>query len=525
MTAIPHTITDSQVASASVDHAATEHAHPQISFFKRYIFSTDHKIIGIEFMFVAMAFFVLGGLLALLVRWQLGFPGHAVPVLGSYMESRGWTGGVMPPDFYTSAFSMHATFMIFFVIIPLLVGTFGNYLIPLKIGAPDMAVPFLNGFAFWLAVPSGALMLTSLVLQGGASQAGWTAYPPLSAISLNDRGHAEYVKPQNAFDSVMQRLRVHDIGGHFVGSLQQQGNTVSEDFEGESSRIVEGIRGAVASLDWTITASSADRLTVKPDEGPPFSVQMAQTEDGGTLSVATNDDNVSAARKLLARTGTRLKDPAIVGKDAGKAWQSSWNNFALLSNFGAWFLTFMYLSAYVVRLGSRSINIPVAVIVSGVLAYFFLQGVQIAAFDGQSAWFLSIIIMGFSSILGAVNYLTTIVKLRCPGMTMFRLPLSIWALFITSVLVLLATPVLAGLMLMNLLDHHRLTSFFEPFNWLNSNSLQDVAGGGNALLHEHLFWFYSHPAVYIMIVPAMGMVSDIIAVFARKPVFGYRPMV
>src|ERR1700735_2035622 len=116
MTAIPHTITDSPVKAASVDHAA-DHAHPHISFFKRYIFSTDHKIIGIEFMFVAMAFFVLGGLLALLVRWQLGFPGRAVPVLGAYMESRGWTNGVMPPDFYTSAFSMHATFMIFFVII------------------------------------------------------------------------------------------------------------------------------------------------------------------------------------------------------------------------------------------------------------------------------------------------------------------------------------------------------------------------------------------------------------------------
>src|SRR6185503_18464519 len=139
--------------------------------------------------------------------------------------------------------------------------------------------------------------------------------------------------------------------------------------------------------------------------------------------------------------------------------------------------------------------------------------------------FLSIFILGFSSIMGAVNYLTTIIKLRCPGMTMFRMPLSVWALFITSILVLLATPVLASVLFMNLLEHHRLTSFFLPFNWVVGNALETNSGGGYPLLHQHLFWFYSHPAVYIMILPAMGMVSDIIPVFARKPIFGYRPMV
>jgi cytochrome c oxidase subunit 1 len=108
---------------------------------------------------------------------------------------------------------------------------------------------------------------------------------------------------------------------------------------------------------------------------------------------------------------------------------------------------------------------------------------------------------------------------------MFRMPLSVWSLFITSILVLLATPVLASTLMMNLLDHHRLTQFFLPFNWTLSGVPQDVAGGGYAILHQHLFWFYSHPAVYIMILPAMGMVSDILAVFARKPIFGYRPMV
>jgi cytochrome c oxidase subunit 1 len=138
--------------------------------------------------------------------------------------------------------------------------------------------------------------------------------------------------------------------------------------------------------------------------------------------------------------------------------------------------------------------------------------------------------------MGAVNYLTTIVKLRAPGMTMFRLPLSVWSLFITSILVLLATPVLASTLMMNLMEHQvisssvagstvRLANFFTPYNWTLSNQIQGNAGGGYPIMHQHLFWFYSHPAVYIMILPAMGMVSDVLAVFARKPIFGYRPMV
>jgi cytochrome c oxidase subunit 1 len=158
-------------------------------------------------------------------------------------------------------------------------------------------------------------------------------------------------------------------------------------------------------------------------------------------------------------------------------------------------------------------------------AYYTCKFVQYLVFDGQSAWFLSLFLLGFSSIMGAVNYLTTVVKLRSPGMTMFRMPLSVWALFITSVMVLLATPVLAATLFLNLLDHHRLTSFFLPYNWAVNQGLQSASGGGFPLLHQHLFWFYSHPAVYIMILPAMGMVSDVIATNARKAIFGYRPMI
>jgi cytochrome c oxidase subunit 1 len=132
---------------------------------------------------------------------------------------------------------------------------------------------------------------------------------------------------------------------------------------------------------------------------------------------------------------------------------------------------------------------------------------------GQTLWLVSLLLIGTSSLMGAINYITTIVLLRAKGMKMFRLPLTIWALFITAILVLLATPVLTSGLILLLLDRTIGTHFFLP------------AGGGNPLLWQHLFWFYSHPAVYIMILPAMGITSDVLATFARKPLFGYRPMV
>src|SRR5438874_12125480 len=178
MTAISHPFPAGHAKDDAHEHA---HAH-EMGFLKKYIFSGDHKIIGIQFLFVGLMFFVIGGLLAMLVRWQLAWPSdatHPVPILGKLM---GWSGGIMTEDFYVMAFSMHATLMIFFVIIPLLVGTFGNYLIPLKIGAADMAFPFLNGLAFWSALPAGAIMVAAFFMPGSAGSAGWTSFPPFSAI-------------------------------------------------------------------------------------------------------------------------------------------------------------------------------------------------------------------------------------------------------------------------------------------------------------------------------------------------------
>ena len=231
-------------------------------------------------------------------------------------------------------FTMHATVMIFFVIIPILAGAFGNFLIPLMIGADDMAFPTLNMLSYWFMWPAFICVGLSFFAPGNGAAAGWTSYPPLSVI--------------------------HDAA---PGSL-----------------------------------------------------------------------------------------------------------------------------------------------------------------NAQTLWLLGVTFVGISSMMGSVNYLTTIIQMRAPGMTMFRLPLTIWGMFITAILQAFALPVLTAAGFMQLLDRTLGTGFFLPEGLVANNSPM-AAGGGQPLLFQHLFWFYSHPAVYIMILPAMGMVSDMISCFSRKPVFGYKPMV
>ena len=302
--------------------AHTEVHHDDRSFIRRYIFSTDHKIIGIQFLFMSLFFLLIGGLLAMMMRWQLGFPNQPMPGGGLLGETVATPDGVMLPELYNASVTMHGTIMVFFAIMPLLVGVWANYLIPLQIGAEDMAFPRLNMLSFWLAVPAGILMIASFFVVGGAANAGWTGYPPLSA-------NAEY---------------------------------------------------------------------------------------------------------------------------SGVQW-------------------------------------------------------------GQALWALSLTILGFSSLAGSVNYITTIVNMRAPGMTYFRMPLPTWALFVTSILILLAIPILAGAMIMLFFDQILGTGFYRP------------QFGGQPLLWQHLFWFFGHPEVYILILPSMGFVSEILANGSRKPIFGYAAMV
>ncbi len=310
-------------AVTTAEERTTAHeAHHDLGFLRTYVFSTDHKVIAKQFLILGLASLVIGGGLAALVRWQLGFPGQALPFIGSLLPETMAPGGIILPEFYNSLVTMHATFMIFFAVMPLTAGVFGNFLIPLQIGAPDMAFPRLNMLSFWLSVPALILMVASFFVEGGAAGAGWTSYAPLSA------------------------------SGEYTG-----------------------------------------------------------------------------------------------------------------------------------------------------------------VYMGQILWLVSLTVLGFSSLTGAVNYVTTVINMRAPGMTWFRIPLPTWALFLTAWLLLLAIPILTGALIMLLFDQTIGTTFFLPAN------------GGEPLLWQHLFWFFGHPEVYILILPSMGLVSEVISCRSRKPVFGYHSMV
>ncbi len=294
--------------------------HAEIGFWRTYIFSTDHKMIGRQFLFLGLVMLFLGGFLAMLMRWQLAWPETAVPGMGWVAEPTMYEG-IIPPQTYNMLFTMHATIMIFFVVMPIMVGCFGNFLIPLMIGTRDMAFPVLNMLSFWVGAIAGVLMIASFFVPGGAAASGWTAYATLSAKAIY----------------------------------------------------------------------------------------------------------------------------------TGVGW-------------------------------------------------------------GQNLWVISLFVLGFSSLMGSINYITTIVNMRAPGMTYFRMPLVIWSLFITAILLLLALPVLTAALAMLGFDRMLGTSFFLP------------EGGGDPLLWQHLFWFFGHPEVYILVLPAMGVTSEVLSTFSRKPVFGYRAM-
>jgi len=303
-----------------------------VRFLTTYIFSRDHKIIGIQFLLSSLIWFLLGGLLAAAMRWQLAWPWSDVPVLGSWLFAN--EGGQIPPEYYTMLVTMHGTVMVFFVVIPILAGAFGNYLIPLMIGADDMAFPTLNMLSYWFMWPAFGCLMLAFAAPGYGPAAGWTSYPPLAVL----------------------------------------------------------------------------------EEAAP----------GSGLA--------------------------------------------------------------------------------------------------QTLWLMGLTFVGISSMMGSINYITTIVQMRAPGMTMFRLPMTIWAMLITAILQAFALPVLTAAVMMQIADRLFGTCFFIPEGLMVADG-PAKGGGGQVLLWQHLFWFYSHPAVYIMLLPAMGMASDILSSMARKPLFGYKPMV
>ena len=282
------------IESHNDDHAHG-HEHHDIGFVKTYLFSTDHKMIGIQFLVTTLLMLMVGGALALAVRWQLAFPWQNMPILGDLFAGE---GGQISPEFYTMLFTMHASVMIFLVIIPILAGAFGNFLIPLQIGADDMAFPVLNMLSYWFMWPAIFCFGVSFVVGGATAgpAGGWTSYPLLSALA-----------------------------------------------------------------------------EAAPGSGP-----------------------------------------------------------------------------------------------------------------AQTFWLLGLTLVGISSMMGSVNYMTTIINMRAPGMTLFRMPLTIWSMFITAILQAFALPVLTAAGFMLLTDRLMGTCFFIPAGIIVNNA-EPTIGGGQPLLWQHLF--------------------------------------
>jgi cytochrome c oxidase subunit 1 len=318
--------------AVSASHAV--HPHEPTSFLAKYIFSKDHKIIGIQYYLLALFSVLVGVTLSLLMRFHLVKPDAKVGWFETVWPT-GASGGIMTPELYLALMTMHGTIMVFFVLTTAPQGGFGNYFLPLQIGAEDMAFPVLNMLSFWTTFLALVVMLAAFFVTGGPPLAGWTAYPPLSAV----------------------------------------------------------------------------------------------------------------------------------GQIAGPG-----------------------------------------------------QGL------GQTLWILSIAIFCGASLMGAINFIATIIDLRAPGMTLMRMPLTCWAWFVTAILSLLGFAVLLAAGVLLLLDRTAGTSFFIPAGLVFSDQVQDHKGG-SPLLWQHLFWFFGHPEVYIAILPGMGVASQLLSVFSRKPIFGYRAMV
>jgi len=290
---------------------SSETSHAPLGFWRSHVFSTDHKVIAKQYLSLGLFWALMGGATAYLIRWQIAHPDTEAP---------GW--GFIAPDFYNMLVTMHGTIMVFFVAMPILLAAFGNFLIPLMIGAKDMAFPRLNMLSFWVFFLASVVLMTSFFVPGGAAAAGWTGYPPLSA-----------------------------------------------------------------KMEYT-----------------------------------------------------------------GVGW-------------------------------------------------------------GMNLWLLALALEFASFLLGGVNFLTTAMNMRAPGLTWFRLPVVVWMQLTAAVIFMLSVgPLIAGAVML-LMDRIIGTTFFLP------------EGGGEPLLWQHLFWFFGHPEVYVILLPGLGIVLDVISVFSRKPVFAYRPII
>ncbi|RFM35361.1 cytochrome c oxidase subunit I [Chitinophaga silvisoli] len=313
-------------------HGHDDHEHHEGGFISKYVFSFDHKTIAKQFLITGIIWAIIGAFFSVLFRLQLGFPDATFPWMESILGH--WAkGGRITDEAYYALVTMHGTILVFFVLTAGLSGTFSNLLIPLQVGARDMASPFMNMLSYWFFFLASVVMMSSLFVQTGPASGGWTSYPPLSAL------------------------------------------------------------------------------------------------------------------------------------------------------------------------GDASIGSKI----------------------GMDLWLSAMALFVVSQLLGGLNYISTILNMRTKGMTMTKMPLTVWGFFFTAVLGVLSFPVLLSGFILLLFDRHGGTSFYLSELFVNGKALSNE--GGSAILYQHLFWFLGHPEVYIIILPAMGMVSEVMAVNSRKPIFGYLAMV
>jgi len=310
-----------------------DHEHHEQSFVSKYIFSEDHKTIAKQFLITGIFWAFMGGMLSFIFRLQLGFPDMSLewlrPILGQWITDT----GKLDTSFYLALVTMHGTIMVFFVLTAGLSGTFSNFLIPLQIGARDMASGFMNKLSYWFFFISSVIMFSSLFISTGPASGGWVIYPPLSAL------------PQ-------------------------------------------------------------------------------------------------------AMSGSGL---------------------------------------------------------------------------GMTLWLVAMALFIVSTLLGGINYITTVINLRTEGMSFSRLPLSIWAFFLTAIIGLLSFPVLLSAALLLILDRSFGTSFYLSEIYIGGEALPNL--GGSPILFQHLFWFLGHPEVYIVLLPSLGITTEVISTNSRKPIFGYKAMI
>ncbi|SKA12362.1 cytochrome c oxidase subunit 1 [Chitinophaga eiseniae] len=320
-----------EVMHGAHDHHDHEHHHED-NFISKYVFSLDHKMIAKQFLITGIIWAIIGAFFSVVFRLQLGFPDATFPWLESILGH--WAkGGRITPEAYYALVTMHGTILVFFVLTAGLSGTFSNLLIPLQVGARDMASPFMNCLSYWFFFLASLVMMASLFVQTGPASGGWTMYPPLSAL------------------------------------------------------------------------------------------------------------------------------------------------------------------------GDASIGSKI----------------------GVDLWLISMALFVVSQLLGGLNYISTLLNMRTKGMSMTKMPLTIWSFFFTAVLGVLSFPVLLSGFILLLMDRHAGTSFYLSDIFIAGKALANE--GGSAILYQHLFWFLGHPEVYIIILPAMGMVSEVLAVSSRKPIFGYLAMI